>query len=306
MLSLIYKIYFIKFRHQLLDQYFYRIIVRLTNYLLPIYFRMTGWLVKNLNRNNKSSRKPVIVSLTSFPARINKVWLTIETILRQMEKPDKVLLWLYKAEFKNKKALPRNLLRLTYRGLEIRFCDENLRSHLKYYYTMLSYPDANIIVIDDDMLYPPDLIKKLKIFNVKYPEGIICPISMKIEVSNSVIKPYIDWEYVTSNTLPGFSTLLMGCGSTFYPPGSLDKEVFNKQALKEMALSADDLWLQIMSIKNNTRVVCIGGEYKRFFIPIIIKNNCNLMEINILGGQNDVILNRLINYYQIPVTIFEE
>ena len=182
MLSLIYKIYFIKFSHQLLDQYFYRIIVRLANYLLPIYFRMTGWSVKNLNRNNKSSRKPVIVSLTSFPARINKVWLTIETILRQMEKPDKVLLWLYKDEFKDKKALPRNLLRLAHRGLEIRFCDENLRSHLKYYYTMLSYPDANIIVIDDDMLYPPDLIKKLKIFNVKYPEGIICPISMKIEV----------------------------------------------------------------------------------------------------------------------------
>ncbi|NLM66032.1 MAG: hypothetical protein GX180_02490 [Enterococcus sp.] len=304
MISLIYKIYSKKFSNELLDQYFYRLIIWVANYFLPIYFRMTGWAVKKLD-SRKVLNKTLIVSLTSFPARINKVWLTIETILRQKEKPNQIFLWLYKDEFKGKTSLPQNLLRLEKRGLEIRFCDENLKSHLKYYYSMLLNPEANIVVVDDDMIYPSDLIEKLKLFHVKYPQAIISTMSRKIEVLNFNIKPYNDWEYIKENTPPSFSTLLMGCGSTFYPSSPFIREVFNTKAIKEIALSADDLWLQIMSVKSNRKIVCIAGEYKRlFFIPVKRKNNINLMDINMREGRNDVILEKLINNYQISLSVF--
>lgn len=40
--------------------------------------------------------KQVIVSVTSYPARINEVVLAIKTIYRQTMLPDKVILWLCK------------------------------------------------------------------------------------------------------------------------------------------------------------------------------------------------------------------
>ena len=53
----------------------------------------------------------VIISLTSYPARIDTVHLTIRSILRQTVQADKILLWLSIEEFPNKYAdLPQNLL----------------------------------------------------------------------------------------------------------------------------------------------------------------------------------------------------
>ena len=76
--------------------------------------------------------------------------------------------------------------------------------------------------------------------------------------------------------------------------------------LLKMALTADDLWLKVMSIKKNTKVASIAGEYSRFFIPIIIKHNPELMNINIMGGQNDLIFDALLKHYKIPVAALME
>ena len=60
-----------------------------------------------------------------------------------------------------------------------------------------------------------------------------------------------------------------------------------------------------MSLKNETKVVGLGGVYPRFFVPIIQKNNNRLMDSNIIGGENDRIFNELIEYYNIPKSIFK-
>ena len=46
--------------------------------------------------------KQLIVTLTSFPERINEVHLCINTLLNQTLKPDKIILWLAEEEFPNK------------------------------------------------------------------------------------------------------------------------------------------------------------------------------------------------------------
>lgn len=75
--------------------------------------------------------------------------------------------------------------------------------------------------------------------------------------------------------------------------------------LRNMTLRTDDLWLNIMCLKNNTKVVSLAGEYNRFYIPVFHDNDKRLMDSNIGEGQNDLIFNQLMEYYQIPLTIFE-
>ena len=60
-----------------------------------------------------SGPQELIVSLTSYPARIDTVNQTIETLLNQSLCPDKVILWLAPEKFPNREAdLPQQLLDL--------------------------------------------------------------------------------------------------------------------------------------------------------------------------------------------------
>lgn len=270
--------------------------------ITPFYYKLTSQFQARLKSDTTDE---YIVSLTTFPARIEKVWLTIESILRQSQKPDRILLWLYDGEFNGKKSLPKNLLKLQKRGLEIRFCNENLMPHKKYFYTMLEFPDANVITIDDDMFYPTDLIEKLLKYHKKYPDSIICPITRIIKTEEDKIRKYNSWKYSKSNTEPLYKNLTMGGGGTLFPTGSLHSDVFDLTTLKKIALKTDDLWLKVMSLRNNTKVVSIAGEYSRFFISIMHENTTKLMDSNIGEGQNDIVLQTLLKHYDISNSIFE-
>ena len=46
----------------------------------------------------------IIVSMTSYPARINTVHLAIRSLLAQKVLPDKIVLWLCKSDFPNREA----------------------------------------------------------------------------------------------------------------------------------------------------------------------------------------------------------
>ena len=83
-------------------------------------------VVKTSGITDKKRSPEVIVSLTSFPARINSVEKTIRTLLTQTLKPDRVILWLAEEQFHNKENdLPRQLLALKNFGLDI---DSNFTS----------------------------------------------------------------------------------------------------------------------------------------------------------------------------------
>ncbi len=307
MFRFIYYMYFMAFRSQTADQLYSRIIIRIANILLPLYFHLTFGFHRNKIPESDPGREiRYIVSMTTFPLRIDKVWLVLETMLHQKKKPDSIILWLYKDEFDGKRSLPRSLLKLEKRGLQIRFGSENLMPHLKYFYTMLEYPDANIITIDDDILYPPDLIEKLIQCHKTYPSSIICPVTRKIKKIGTVLQPYSSWDYLRVSSEPSFQNLTMGVGSAFYPIKSLHPDVFNLEFLKKLALRTDDLWIKIMSIKNGTGVVSMAGEYSRFFIPVIHNSHIQLMDFNIGQGLNDNIFSGLINFWNIPVSAFND
>lgn len=304
MYRFLYAIYFIRFKNTKLDHIYNRIIIRVLNFLLPVMFRLS--LVRPRLNERDGNRKPdLIVSLTSFPVRIEKIWMVIETLLRQKTKPDKILLWLAKSEFSSRGSLPGRLLYLEKRGLEILFCDENLMPHKKYYYTMTGYPGAHVITVDDDIFYPVNFITNLLEYHNIYPAGIITVLGRRIKVSDNTIFPYKEWEYICSIAKPTYQILPIGAGGVFYPAGSLHPGCFDIEKIKALALNNADLWLKIMSIRAGTKVVCTGG-FSRLFIPVHFKENSTLMETNIGQGRNDRVCRDLIDYYNIPISSFIE
>lgn len=261
-------------------------------YLLRLYNNIIFPLeVKMKQKQTLSKEDKVIVSLTSFPQRIDKVWMVIETIFRQTVKPDKIVLTLSELQFKDKK-IPEKLLEQTQRGLEIIWTKDDIRSHKKYYYVMQKYPNAIIITVDDDILYEKNLIKTLLDYNQTYPDCIICNWGSIKKGSD-----YKHWKNLLFQfKLPSYDVLQIGVGGVLYPSNSLDKEVFKKEIFLEICPLADDIWLNAMAIINDTKIV--KTDYSFYYIPILNKNNIELNKVNVGENQNDVQIKKILDKYE--------
>lgn len=241
----------------------------------------------------------IIVSLTSFPERINFVGITILTILHQTVKPGKIILWLAEEQFPNREYdLPENLLKLREYGLTIRYCD-NLYPHKKYFYTMLENPESTVITVDDDVFYPEYLLEKLEGVSKQYPKTICCTWAHRISLdSKGNIAPYEQWEHhITDNIRPEISLMPVGIGGVLYPPHVLDERVFDKDKIFEIALKTDDLWLKSMEILKNSKTVRIPQKYKQTYFTIMHTQTNGLYKDNVGTSHNDVVIKLLIDNY---------
>lgn len=203
---------------------------------------------------------PLIVSLTSFPARKKIVSYTIETILSQTVKPDRVILWLAGEQFPKKEAeLPSRLLKLRKYGLEIMWTDD-IRSFKKLIPTLQLCPEAVIVTADDDVYYPPTWLEKL--YNAYRAESdcIFCHKCVKLETDESgSLKPYNDWTTSRENFKDGsFSLMQIGSNGVLYSPHCLYKDVLRKDIFMEKALDADDIWFWAMASLAGTEVKVVN------------------------------------------------
>ena len=100
----------------------------------------------------------IIVSLTTHGKRIYDVHATIESIMQGSVRPNRIILWISE-DYRNT-ILPLTLQKQQKRGLEIEYC-KDIRSYTKLIYALKKYPDASIVTIDDDIIYPHDLLEHL-------------------------------------------------------------------------------------------------------------------------------------------------
>lgn len=266
-------------------------IYSLIRFLLRNYYNFIFPLQVQLKKKQSlSNDDKIIVSITSFPKRINKVWMVIETMFNQTHQPDKIVLTLSELQFKDKK-IPKKLLEQVERGLEIIWTKDDIRSHKKYFYVMQKYPNSIIITIDDDILYEKSLIKKLTHFNSIYPNCILCNWGT-VKKGNE----YNNWEnLLLQYKSPSYNVLQIGVGGVLYPPNSLYKDVFRKDIFLEICPLADDIWLNAMAILNDTQIV--KTDYPFYYIPILYNDNTTLHSVNLGQNQNNKQIQNLIQKY---------
>lgn len=235
--------------------FYWKLLYKVNKLILNLIYPVTQ---KGNCKIGISEDGPVIVSLTTYPGRIDQVWKTISSLLNQTLKPKRVILWLAREQFPDQQ-LPESVLQLTRRGLEICYC-EDLKSHKKYFEAMKQFPKEIIVTADDDILYPENHLEKLWKAHLEFPQDVICQWSHRIELnSKGIFLPYNEWPD-NEKEKPSYATLAVGCCGILYPPGVLPAEAFNKDKLRRYALAADDLWLKCMEILAETQTVnCNNG-----------------------------------------------
>lgn len=196
----------------------------------------------------------IVVSLTSFGQRVNDVYLTIESLFHQSLKADKIILWLASRDF-SFEDLPEILKAQAGRGLQICFCDEDLGPYTKFYYTLQDYPESLIVTVDDDILYPLDMIDMLYREYLKEPSFVHCHRAHKMCLDGKGgLLPYQRWEKDISDSNPSSVIFPTGVGGVLYSPGCFADEILDKETFLKLAPNSDDVWLKAMTLKK--QVMC--------------------------------------------------
>lgn len=254
------------------------------NVFIPIAYKVTAFPC--------TVKSDFIVSLTTFPKRIDKIWIVIESILRQTLPPKKIVLTLSKLQFSYPENLPKKLIEFEKKGfIEIIWTDDDLRSHKKYYYTMQKYPKDIIITVDDDFIYASTMLEELYKFHLIYPNSIVTNLALLRHGLD-----YNDWQNLLFKSMPPNSNIMQFGGSgVLYPPASLHSDVFNKLLIQENCPLADDIWLNAMALKKGTLIS--KTDYSIYLIPLIFKDDQPLFKENVIDNKNNEQISALEKVY---------
>lgn len=238
----------------------------------------------------------IIVSLTSYPARIGEIHKVLESLVNQTYQADAIILYLAEEQFPDK-HLPIEVDAFIKKGVEIHWCEKDLKSHKKYFYAFQEYPDDYIITADDDFYYDKYMIEELVKYIDVYPGCVLARRAHLITAKGNQIAEYSEWwgectRYIGMPRMDMFSTT---GGGVLYPPHIFCDEVFNQDEIIKNCFHADDIWLKIMETICDIPTVLV--ETRNLDIPSpSFSGNGLYQQFNDYGG-NDKQLNAILQHY---------
>ncbi len=210
--------------------------------------------------------REVIVSFTSYPVRIPFIAPTVVSLSKQNMPADRIVLWLADSQFGNRESdIPGDVLdTLKENNVEICWCPD-VKAHKKYLYSMRRFPEANIITVDDDLIYEPDFMEELYLSYLEFPDCVSANrVHLILFDRNEKPIQYSRWVKEARRCLytPAMQLIATGGAGTLYPAGLLDGELLDERLINEICPLADDLWLKAVELTSNVPVVLANDHYE--------------------------------------------
>ncbi len=243
--------------------------------------------------------KRLIVSVTTYPKRIGTLSAVLETIFNQTRRPDLVVLWLAREQFPAGEAeIPEDLRELIRNGkLTLRWCEEDLKPHKKYFYAFQEFPNDLIVTVDDDVYYPKYTLDALYRSYLLHPRAVSAMRAhLMLFNERKELLPYQQWIMETDQCVyqPSMQLIATGVGGVLYAPELFSKAFLDVKSIMETCLRADDLWLKAMEVMADVPVV-VAHPYERLqYLPG--SQDEALCHENVGNHRNDVQMQQIIQW----------
>lgn len=272
--------------------------------LAQVYVFLLEQIIKFKSKNSQeigitteTRRVPLVISLTSMPSRISKVYLTLETLLSQSIKPDYITLWLGD----DITSVPDSIKRLEPRGIQV-FFRKDIGSYKKEIYVLRELPGSILVTADDDIMYPKNWLEKLYKSYLENSKIIPCYSGNLIQFDNQGnLAKYRSWSHPVSTNPSLLLCPFTGAGA-LYPPGSLHSDVCKEDLFLKLCPNNDDIWMKFMSLLNGTPCKMVNKKATGLFI-IIGSQTTNLNKTN---NRINEYIQCLAQYYAINKDCFIE
>ncbi len=237
---------------------------------------------------------PLIVSLTSYAPRFPTLAFALRSLLRQTVRADRTILWVAHDDFE---LLPREVLRLQSRGLEIRQVEDQ-RSYTKILPALDAFPDAFICTADDDVYYWPTWLAEL-VERTDEDRQVVRfhrAHEMTFDAADD-LRPYAEWIFDTKTRGESQRYFPTGVGGILYPPGILRHTVEDRQAAFTLCPFADDVWLFWIGKGNGARYHAVGRNRPLLNWP---QSQAQSLWAENQKGRNDMQIRKMIERYGFP------
>jgi hypothetical protein len=214
----------------------------------------TNWLAYGRRYvQAKRQESGVVVSLTSYPPRFGTLHLTLKSLLSQSFVPERIVLWIARADMA---LLPAAVTDLQRAGLEIIACDD-IKSYKKMIPLLQQGSEAAIVTADDDVYYWRDWLKQLVQARSPGKLEIVCHRMHRVRLNaDGLPVSYNEWDFETSNAESSPLNFPTGIGGVLYPANVFTPEVLNVDAFMTLCPRGDDIWFWWMARAN-------GATFKR-------------------------------------------
>ncbi|WP_191965285.1 glycosyltransferase family 2 protein [Marinobacter halotolerans] len=258
----------------------------------------SSYLSKDHGLNKLEREKNITISLTSHSYRVDRVHLTIQSLMDQELKADRISLYLDDSDF-DASNLPKDLINLTDRGLKISY-KKPIGPYNKLIPALKEYPNDLIVTVDDDLIYPRSFLRKLYESYIRDPNFIHCYRMHYMKFGdNGKLARYKNWDLESGIIEPGLLVFPTGVGGVLYPPNSLNDEVFNEEAFLALAPGADDIWFKAMSLLNRVQCKKVESDIMNHKNVITIRDTQEiaLHHENLRNDKNDLKIENVFNAY---------
>jgi hypothetical protein len=208
--------------------------------------------------------------------------------------PDDVVLWVARED---RGRLPRRVEALQEHGLTVGTWDD-IRQFKKILPTLATYPDAFILICDDDNFYPPGWLRRF-VEEYRDPDEVLCTVARCVAMDPAgVPMPYVEWpdEPAIPRPIPSPAIIPVGTGGVLYPPGSLPEAV--SRDFERLCPTSDDLWLWWHFALAGRRARRIKWAGRHLKLPGT--QRVALWRRNNAGGANDRQVAAMLGAYGLP------
>lgn len=227
--------------------------------------------VTELDEQNQANpnRADVIVTLSTIPSRIGLMEPTIKSLLRQTLRPRAIVINVppYSLREKTEYVIPPFLQDL--KSVTINRCEDQGPATKFLPVVNTAAPDQAIVVVDDDRIYPPNLVAELWAAATRKPDAAFCMSGWRVP-PDLTDRPTTIWSnfWLTPPTQlrgrrlqqPEPIDMLMGYAGYIIRPRQLDLAGLNTFAnAPREAFFVDDIW-----ISAHTRVPRFALPTRRF------------------------------------------
>ena len=235
-----------------------RLALRLSGALHAAKYRLYHAVKRRSGINTAPRDFKVLVSLSTYPPRLPRVFLAVESLLNQTFKPDRIILWLASNEVA-KSDIPASLRKQEARGLEIRYVDDNIKSYKKLIPAVEAFGDHHIVTADDDFMFPAWWLRRLYRAHQRHPDCIATYRGARMQRRGErQLRPYLLWSPADSAARrplgPSHDIFPTGGCGAWYPPRALDA-MLTERLFMTLCPDADDIWFKAMGLRAQTRAV---------------------------------------------------
>lgn len=235
----------------------------------------------------------IVVSLTTVPSRIERILPALNSLLDQTVIPDRIFL-----------ALP-SLSKREQTGYVV---PEELHGHprvtvlpssrdwgpaTKFIPALLQLadtPDAAILAVDDDNVYPRTFVETFRRFATLLPDAAL-------SLRGCAVPPSLRWrdcrEYPgTAITSPARTDIVEGCGGILVRPRFFDAHLLDYAAAPPEAFFVDDVWVSGHLARRGIPryVVPFSGAF--IYLPSLATFSGSALDrdVNRSGRNNDILM----------------